>query len=89
VVSIVAALWSASAGTGNLMAAVNAVYDEEETRGFAKRQGTPLLLTLGAICVRAACPRAGRYRTEDHRTGPRRRHPRRMARPAHPAALCW
>ena len=47
--SILAALWSASGATGNLMAAVNAVYDEEETRGFVKRRGTALLLTLGAI----------------------------------------
>ena len=49
VVSILAALWSASSATGNLMAAVNAVYDEEETRGFVKRHGTALVLTLGAI----------------------------------------
>jgi membrane protein len=49
VASILAALWSASSATGNLMAAVNAVYDEEETRGFVKRRGTALLLTLGAI----------------------------------------
>jgi membrane protein len=31
------------------MTAVNAVYDENETRGFVKRRGTALLLTLGAI----------------------------------------
>jgi membrane protein len=49
VVSIVVALWSASSATGNLMAAVNAVYDEEETRGFVRRHGTALLLTFGAI----------------------------------------
>jgi membrane protein len=49
VVSILAALWSASSATGNLMAAVNAVYHETETRGFVKRRGTALLLTMGAI----------------------------------------
>ena len=49
VVSIVAALWSASSGTGHLMAAVNAAYDEEETRGVVQRRGIALLLTLGAI----------------------------------------
>jgi membrane protein len=49
VVAILAALWSASSATGHLMAAVNAVYDEDETRGFVKRRGTALLLTLGAI----------------------------------------
>lgn len=49
IISIVLALWSASGGTGNLMAAVNVAYDEEETRGFVKRRGIALLLTLGAI----------------------------------------
>jgi membrane protein len=49
VISIVLALWTASGGTGNLMAAVNIAYDEEETRGFIKRRGVALLLTLGAI----------------------------------------
>jgi membrane protein len=49
VLSIFAALWSASSGTGHLMAAVNAAYDEQETRGPVKRRGTALLLTLGAI----------------------------------------
>jgi membrane protein len=49
VVSLLAALWSASSGTGNLIQAVNIAYDEEETRGFLKLRGTALLLTLGAI----------------------------------------
>jgi membrane protein len=49
VVSILLALRSASSGTGHLMAAVNAAYDEQETRGVVKRRGTALLLTLGAI----------------------------------------
>ena len=49
VVSILAALWGASSATGNLMAAVNAAYDEEETRGSVKRRVTALLLTVGAI----------------------------------------
>ncbi|WP_219414107.1 YihY/virulence factor BrkB family protein [Pseudonocardia nigra] len=49
VVSLLAALWSASSGTGNLMQAVNLAYDEQETRGFVKLRGTALLLTLGAI----------------------------------------
>jgi membrane protein len=48
-VSILLALWSASGGTGSLMAAVNVAYDEEETRNFVKRRGIALLLTLGAI----------------------------------------
>ena len=36
VVSLLAALWSASSGTGNLIQAVNLAYDEDETRGFVK-----------------------------------------------------
>ena len=50
VVSLLAALWSASSGTGNLMKAVNLAYDEEETRGFLKLRGLALLLTVGAAC---------------------------------------
>lgn len=48
-VSILLALWSASAGTSSLMTAVNIAYDEQETRNFIKLRGTALLLTLGAI----------------------------------------
>jgi membrane protein len=49
ILSIVLAVWSASGGTGNLMSAINVAYDEDETRGFVKRRGIALLLTLGAI----------------------------------------
>jgi membrane protein len=49
VVSLLAALWSASSGTGNLIKAVNLAYDEDETRGFFKVRGLALLLTIGAI----------------------------------------
>ncbi|WP_245885219.1 YihY/virulence factor BrkB family protein [Kineococcus rhizosphaerae] len=49
VVAIVLALWSASSGVQNLMAATNTAYDEKETRGFVKLKGTALLLTVGAI----------------------------------------
>src|SRR4051795_5113134 len=49
VISIGAALWSASGGTGNLITAVNIAYDEVETRGFVKRKLLALGLTLGAI----------------------------------------
>ncbi|WP_369133157.1 YihY/virulence factor BrkB family protein [Modestobacter sp. I12A-02662] len=49
IVSILAALWSASGGTGNLITAVNIAYDEVETRGFVKRKALALGLTLGAI----------------------------------------
>jgi membrane protein len=49
VVSILAALWSASGGVGNLITAVNLAYDEVETRNFVKLKLTSLALTLGAI----------------------------------------
>jgi membrane protein len=49
VISLLAALWSASSGIGNLMQAINLAYDEEESRGFVKLRGTALLLTIGAV----------------------------------------
>jgi membrane protein len=49
VVAILAALWSASGGVGNIVTAVNLAYDEVETRNFFKLKVTSLLLTLGAI----------------------------------------
>jgi membrane protein len=49
VVSILAALWSASGGMGNLITAVNLAYDEVETRNFVKLRALSLLLTLGSI----------------------------------------
>ena len=49
VVALLAALWSASSGTANLMRAVNIAYDEDEERGFVKLRGTALVLTLGAV----------------------------------------
>jgi membrane protein len=49
IISILAALWSASGGVGNLVTAVNLAYDEVETRGFVKRKALALGLTFGAI----------------------------------------
>ncbi len=49
IISILAALWSAAGGTGNLISAVNIAYDEVETRSFVKRKALALGLTLGAI----------------------------------------
>ena len=43
------ALWSASSGTKGMMEAVNAAYDEDETRGFVRVRGMALALTLGGI----------------------------------------
>jgi membrane protein len=49
IISIAAALWSASGGVGNLVTAVNLAYDEVEARGFVKRKLLSLGLTLGAV----------------------------------------
>jgi membrane protein len=49
VVAVLAALWSASGGIGNLMAAINIAYDEERRRSFVKDKLIALALTLGAI----------------------------------------
>ena len=49
VVSILAALWSASGGMGNLVTAVNIAYDEVEARNFVKLKALSLALTLGGI----------------------------------------
>jgi membrane protein len=49
VVSILAALWSASGGVGNLVTAINLAYDEVEARNAIKLKLLSLGLTLGAI----------------------------------------
>ncbi len=49
VVSLLAALWSTSSATSNLISAVNLAYDEQESRGFVKLRATALGLTLAGI----------------------------------------
>jgi membrane protein len=49
IVSILAALWSASGGVSNLITAVNLAYDEVETRSFVKLKLMSLGLVLGSI----------------------------------------
>jgi membrane protein len=49
VISILAALWSASGGVGNLVTAINLAYDEVEARNAIKLKLLSLGLTLGAI----------------------------------------
>ena len=49
VVSILAALWSASGGVGNVVTAVNLAYDEVEARNFLRLKLLSLGLTLAAI----------------------------------------
>ena len=49
IVSILAALWSASGGVSNLITAVNLAYDEVESRNFVKLKLMSLALVLGSI----------------------------------------
>ena len=49
IVALLAALWSASGGMGNLIKAVNITYDEDDDRGFVKSKGLSLAMTIGAI----------------------------------------
>ncbi|MEX2660026.1 MAG: YhjD/YihY/BrkB family envelope integrity protein [Acidimicrobiales bacterium] len=51
VVSVAAALFSASKGTQALVKALNIAYNEEETRGFVKLRLLALGLTVGIIAV--------------------------------------
>ena len=51
VISLAAALWSASAGTQSLIKGLNIIYDEEESRGFVMLRGLALVLTIGAMVV--------------------------------------
>ena len=51
VISLAAALWSASAGTQSLIKGLNIIYDEQESRGFVKLRGLALVLTIGAMVV--------------------------------------
>ncbi|MEO7398418.1 MAG: YihY/virulence factor BrkB family protein [Ilumatobacteraceae bacterium] len=49
IVGIALALWSASSGVLHMIAAINAAYDEKETRKFLKLRLLSLLLTAGTI----------------------------------------
>lgn len=53
VVSVAAALWSASGGMRALMTGLNIAYDETETRKFFKLRLASLGLTLGAVVFAA------------------------------------
>jgi membrane protein len=49
VASLLAALWTASTGTMNLIKATNIAYDEDEQRGFLKLRAIALVTTLVVI----------------------------------------
>ena len=75
VVSILAALWSASGGVGNLITAVNLAYDEVETRNFVK-----LKLTVAGADARRDRLRARHVRPRRRRPGGARRAAARRRR---------
>ncbi|MBE7210083.1 MAG: YihY/virulence factor BrkB family protein [Gluconacetobacter diazotrophicus] len=49
IISTVVTLWSASAGTKSMIAALNIAYEEKETRSFVRFHSTALAMTLCAI----------------------------------------
>lgn len=49
IISVLVTMWSSSAGTKSMLAALNMAYDEKETRSFFRFQGTALGMTLGGI----------------------------------------
>jgi membrane protein len=49
ILSLLIALWSASAGTSNLITAITVAYDEKEERGFVKKRLLSLGLTVAGI----------------------------------------
>ena len=53
ILGLVIALWSASAGVGHLMEALNVAYDEQDGRGFLRRRVLALAFTLGAVLFAA------------------------------------
>ena len=51
IISLAGLLWSVSGAVSNIMTGVTAAYEQEETRGFVKRRGTAILLTLGGLLM--------------------------------------
>ncbi|WP_428391451.1 YihY/virulence factor BrkB family protein [Lichenicoccus sp.] len=49
IISVLVTLWSSSAGTKSMLAALNIAYDEREMRSFLRYQATALGMTLGGI----------------------------------------
>ncbi len=49
IISVLVTMWSSSAGTKSMLAALNIAYDERESRSFFRFQGTALGMTLGGI----------------------------------------
>jgi len=52
-ISIIIALWSASGGMAALISGIHVAHEADEPKGFVKKKGKALALTLGAIIVLA------------------------------------
>ena len=52
-VGILLALWSVSGAMAKMMATLNTIFDETETRKFFKLRGTAIVITVGAIVLLA------------------------------------
>jgi membrane protein len=50
-ISIIIALWSASGGMAALISGIHVAHEADEPKGFVKKRGKALALTLGAIVV--------------------------------------
>ena len=51
VAGILVTLWTTNSGTKALFAALNIVYDDEESRGFLRRNSVTLAVTLGGLTL--------------------------------------
>jgi membrane protein len=51
IIGLLAALWSASSGMKALNEGMNVAYDEPETRGFLKKRGLAIAMTIGGLIV--------------------------------------
>jgi len=51
IISIAAALWSASKGAKSLIETINVAFDEDETRGFVKLRAMSLLFTVAFVAA--------------------------------------
>jgi membrane protein len=50
-ISVIVALWSASGGMAALISGIHVAHEADEPKGFVKKRGKALALTLGAIVV--------------------------------------
>lgn len=51
IISLAGLVWSVSSAMQNIMTGVTAAYEQEETRGFVKRRGLAIVMTVGGIVL--------------------------------------